>query len=577
MKKILSIAVIFLLCGLSSFAQGNRGSAKPGDKPLGNHKLPPLEFKLTDKSDDKVLQNLIKTEVPKFKQLAYYDANGTKDTLHYNLYVPKDYDPSKKYPLVLFMGDASTTKKAVTAPLIQGYGALEFVTDRDQKKHPSFVLVPQFYDDFVTNDDFYASPHISTLVRLIGDLEKKYNIDSDRLYTTGQSMGGMASMHLNITYPDFFAASVFVSCQWDTSKMASFAGKKFFYIVAGGDMKAPKGMAALTKVLEQNEASYATSGWNAKLPDDEQDANVRWLLSKGENINFITFTAGSVLPNKPVQGGAVEHMYSFDYAYKLSEVRDWLFRQKKSHRADSLLAILRNPSADGILTNANKGDWHGTTANSIHAIDKAVKKGAGIVTIYLTRDSAGTVIADAHPIVEPHHAIIADPHLHLTLADILSYAKDKVLIEFANAASYRDEILAAAKTTGTEPYVILGDVDIDKDLMFIPSVNLDAKAALKHLEKVIKNKPVAVNLSFESNDNANLEKAVKLMKGKTRILINTSSDGHAGSYKDLKPHDDASKTYGKLISMGVSIFQTGQIKPLQRWLNGEKEPSWERR
>lgn len=517
-----------------------------------------------DKSGDKVLQGLIKTEVPKFRQLKYYDS-VTGDTIDYNLFVPKDYDPSKKYPLLLYMADASTINKEVTAPLTQGYGALEFVIDSDQAKHPSFVFVPQFQDKVVVNDTFYVSPHVGSIVRLLGDLQKQYSIDTDRLYTTGQSMGGMISFYLNITYPDLFAASLFVGSQWDTSKMASFAGKKFFYIVAGGDEKAPKGMAALAKVLDQNEADYATAEWSAKLPDSEQEANVRNLLAKGDDINFITFTTGSVLPES---GQGNEHMASFDYAYKLSEVRDWLFRQTKEHRSDSILSILKNPASTQVLVNANKGDWHGTTANSIHAIDKAIHKGAAIATIYLTRDSVGNVIADAHPIKEAHHAEIADRNLHLTLTDILSYAKGKILIEFANAAEYRNEILVAVKATGTENIVILGGVDNDDNLMFIPKVNLDDKNAFSNLQKIVNNHPVAIELSFSNGKN--LAKAFSIIKGKTRILINTSSDGQFGDYKDVSMHDNVNKAWSEPISLGATIIQSDQIKPLLKWLAENK-------
>lgn len=567
MRKIVLMLTV-LVSSMAAFAQdisGNgfhRGGAR------------------VDKSGDKVLQELIKTEVPKYHYLKYYDA-ATGDTIDYNLFVPKDYNPAKKYPLLLFMADASTTNKEVTAPLTQGYGALEFVTDSDQAKHPSFVLVPQFQDKVVVNDTFYVSPHVGSVVRLLGDLQKQYSIDADRLYTTGQSMGGMISFYLNITYPDLFAASLFVGSQWDTSKMASFSGKKFFYIVAGGDEKAPKGMAALAKVLDQNDADYATAEWSAKLPDSEQEANVRNLLAKGDDINFITFTTGTVLPETggdkahvneskanelalpsaaEARPKANEHMASFDYAYKLSEVRDWLFKQSREHRSDSILSILKDPTSTKVLVNADKGDWHGTVANSIHAIDKAVHKGAAIATIYLTKDSTGNVIANAHPIKEAHHKEIADPNLHLSLTDILSYAKGKILIEFANAAQYRNEILAVAKTTGTEDIVIFGNVDNDSSLMFIPKVNLNDGNALSRLTSLLNNKPVAVELTFDSN-NANLSKAVSMAKGKSRILINATSEGLSA---------DANHTWDKLISLGATIIQSEQIKPLLKWLAENK-------
>lgn len=522
-----------------------------------------------DKSGDSVLQALIKSEVPKFRQLAFYDP-VTGDSLKYNLFIPRDYNPSRKYPLLLFMADASTTNKETTAPLTQGYGALVFTIDSDQARHPAFVLVPQFPDKVVVNDTFYVSPHVGSVVRLLGELTHRYSIDTDRLYTTGQSMGGMISFYLNIAHPDLFAASLFVGSQWDTSKMASFAGNKFFYIVAGGDEKAPKGKAALAMVLRQNEADFSQSEWSARLPQEVQEDSVRQMLARGNDINFITFTTGSVLP----PNGGNEHMCSFDYAYKLQEVRQWLFRQKREHRSDSLLLLLKNHDDRSIMVNANRGDWHGTIANSLHAIQKAVDKGAAIATIYLTRDSLGQVIANAHPIAEPHHAIIADPHLHLTLTDLLSFAKGKILLQFANGSDFRNEILEAAEATGTQNIVILGNTDYEAGLMFIPQVKIDSPDAYTRLSNVLRNNPVAVELTFVADDYGLLERANDMLKQRTRVLVNTSADGLSGSHKDPQgiahgtdSKSSAQQTWEPLLMRGATIIQTDQIKPLLNWLN----------
>lgn len=50
------------------------------------------------------------------------------------------------------------------------------------------------------------------------------------------------------------------------------------------------------------------------------------MIEQGLNATFITFTKGAT-----VEGGATgsEHLTSFDYAYKLEAVRDWLFAQSK--------------------------------------------------------------------------------------------------------------------------------------------------------------------------------------------------------------------------------------------------------
>ena len=154
----------------------------------------------------------------------------------------------------------------------------------------------------------------------------QYNVDTNRLYTTGQSMGGMMSFYFNITHPDLFAASLFVSSQWDTTKMKDFGKKHFFYVVAGGDQKASGGMKALAEVLKQQNARVDSASWSAKLPQADQERLAEELIAKGGNINFIKWETGSVLSET---GRAMEHMASFDYGYKIAAVRDWLFKQSK--------------------------------------------------------------------------------------------------------------------------------------------------------------------------------------------------------------------------------------------------------
>ena len=280
-----------------------------------------------DKDGDSVFVALKKETVDQFKQFTFMDSQ-TGQTLDYNLFVPKGYDGTKSYPLVLFMADASTVGKEVTAPLTQGYGALEFASDRDQQLHPSFVLVPQ-YTAWAVQDDWSTTDEVEMTIRLLESVAQEYEVDMDRLYTTGQSMGGMMSFYFNITHPDLFAASLFVSSQWDTSKMTDFGKKKFFYIVAGGDQKASGGMKDLQAVLKEQGVWVEPAVWNAKLPKVDQEKLATALISRGGNIHFIQWEAGSVLPET---GRTMEHMASFDYGYKIDAVRDWLFEQSRFAR-----------------------------------------------------------------------------------------------------------------------------------------------------------------------------------------------------------------------------------------------------
>jgi predicted peptidase len=85
---------------------------------------------------------VINAVVDDFEQLQFTDpATGT--TLSYNLFTPRNYDPAKRYPLVLFMHDASVVGAAPTGPLVQGLGAVSWATPDDQTRHPCFVVAPQ--------------------------------------------------------------------------------------------------------------------------------------------------------------------------------------------------------------------------------------------------------------------------------------------------------------------------------------------------------------------------------------------------------------------------------------------------
>lgn len=290
---------------------------KPGGPQLGT----PGGGPVIDKSGDAVLQAMIRTEVPEFRQFEYTDA-PTGKTLKYSLFTPEKIQPGKKYPLVLFMADASTPGTDVTRPLTQGYGALVWATADWQALHPCYVLVPQ-YSGVAVNDAYEHTDEVDMVMRLVKRTVSDNNsIDSKRLYTTGQSMGGMISMYYNVTYPDVFAASIFVDCHWDSATFPELVKHKFTFITAG---KAGT-FGTLEKAADDAGVRYEYAEWSARLPQPEQDSLARALLAEGAPINIINFEAGTVLPP---DGKGSEHMYSFDCAYRLTPVREWLFRQSR--------------------------------------------------------------------------------------------------------------------------------------------------------------------------------------------------------------------------------------------------------
>lgn len=255
--------------------------------------------------------------VQDFKQFTYTDPKYPDNPLMYNLYVPANYDASKKYPLVLFMHDAGVVSNNPTETLTQGNGATIFASSESQSKHPSFVLAPQ-YNCVIADDNSQTAVEADITVDLIKDLMKKYAIDADRLYDTGQSMGGMTSIALDIKYPHFFAASLLVACQWDAAKVAPMTGTPLWIVVSEGDAKALPGQTAITDTLKKlgSTVTKCSSYWNAEGSASSLAAEVQKMRATKSDIYFTVFKGGS-------------HRYTWQYAYAIEGLRDWLFEQKK--------------------------------------------------------------------------------------------------------------------------------------------------------------------------------------------------------------------------------------------------------
>lgn len=311
-KALIFLLSCILLCGIAACTAASPGGPKIGEPGMGP---------VIDKSGDQMLQTMLKEVAPQFKQHRYTGSNGS---ITYNLFTPANLENGKKYPLVLFIADASTPGQDIMAPLRQGYGGLIWATKASQANNPCFVLVPQFSGAAV-NDAYEHTPEADLVLPLLNDLARQHPIDPKRLYVTGQSMGGMLAMYYNITHPDIFAASMYVDCHWDTTKLGSVVRHPLVFVGAGEETKSGKTRVALEEAARKNDVSYAWAEWSARLPLNTQDDLASNLLGKNRPVNLITFEPGTVLPE---DGKGSEHMYSFDCAYKLAPVREWLFKQK---------------------------------------------------------------------------------------------------------------------------------------------------------------------------------------------------------------------------------------------------------
>ena len=163
-----------------------------------------------------------------FEAREFKDADG--GALKYRLLVPQDYDPAKKYPLVLFLHGAGERGDDNERQLIHGMGDL--VQPAMRKRHPAFVVAPQCPEEKRWVDVPWeaashslpeqASESLTLVLQLLAELPQEFSIDPDRIYVTGLSMGGFGTWDLLARKPELVAAAIPICAGGDPKHVARF-------------------------------------------------------------------------------------------------------------------------------------------------------------------------------------------------------------------------------------------------------------------------------------------------------------------------------------------------------------------
>lgn len=251
--------------------------------------------------------------IEKFTQHTFTDKDGK--TLPYNLYVPENLEKGKTYPLVLFMHDAGTVSPEVKATLSQGRGAVAWVEPEWQKEHPCFVLAPQ-YDTVIVDDNYQYGPELDRTIHLVESLTSQYPIDTERIYNTGQSMGCMTSIAMDVKYPHFFGASYLVAGKWDPKVTAPLADQNIWVVAVAGDPGAKPAMDTIMAQLDAagDKVSRVTIAQDA--PEAQVDQLAAKMIQPGVHAYYLLYQGGS-------------HRSTWQHAYDVTPAKEWIFGQKK--------------------------------------------------------------------------------------------------------------------------------------------------------------------------------------------------------------------------------------------------------
>lgn len=244
-----------------------------------------------------------------------------KKTIVYRLFIPKNYQPTQKYPLMLTLHGAGERGNDNTSQLFHDFNKM-WADDSIQTKHPCFVLAPQcpLNNQWVDTDwgkgtyDMNSVPisdDLQAVVEILDSLGKEFSLDPDRIYVSGISMGGYGTWYMILKFPDRFAAAIPVCGAGDNKKAASISKVPIWAFHAADDGTVPvagsrdmvnalKPVSSVVKYTEYpasmgiGHGSWVPAGKTPELPS--------WLFNQAK----VTVTSAPK-SETPISGSRIEN------------------------------------------------------------------------------------------------------------------------------------------------------------------------------------------------------------------------------------------------------------------------------
>lgn len=152
-------------------------------------------------------------------------------SIPYVLYVPRDYTPEKKWPVILFLHGSGERGSDGLKQSQVGIGtALRLFPER----YPALVVMPQCASGARWSGDMAA-----LALKAVDQTMAEYSCDPARQYLTGLSMGGYGSWLIAVQNPTRFAAVVPVCGGGDPSQAAKLKDLPIWAYHGGADSTVP--------------------------------------------------------------------------------------------------------------------------------------------------------------------------------------------------------------------------------------------------------------------------------------------------------------------------------------------------
>ncbi len=286
-----------------------------------------------------------------------YDGKAHHVSLKYSLYVPRNYSPRKKYMLVLHIEDGGGLGDDPMISLTEAQAAANYASPQVQRFAKSqgygglIVAIPQIPNSGQSvADNLTGNEYLPATWQLMDRLTRRYNIDKNRIYGSGQSMGGMQILDMAAQRDNYFAGIWSIGSQWGSNydKAALYHGSSYFTYPTDGKMITNSDWqnwyyaVSDDNILATNMTGdpTATGYWNetqelytdlagVSIPYAKWDPTTTSVRSQNAQLKSLLS-----MPNKlgiywsALSGG--DHRSTWIYAHRLSTAYYWLLKQTKS-------------------------------------------------------------------------------------------------------------------------------------------------------------------------------------------------------------------------------------------------------
>jgi poly(3-hydroxybutyrate) depolymerase len=137
-----------------------------------------------------------------------YRADWDQSLQPYALYVPRDYDPKRQWPLVVALHGAGSNHRHMLRRVF-GLDNLPGESDEEASRNevtfpdvPAFVVAPYGRGEVMGYDGLGEQD----VLRVLADVRRAYKIDPARVALTGLSMGGGGTWTIGLRHPELFSA-----------------------------------------------------------------------------------------------------------------------------------------------------------------------------------------------------------------------------------------------------------------------------------------------------------------------------------------------------------------------------------